>query len=295
MDLPRSYLNCAKNRKVVPIIYTWSALICLILSIGGIPPIIGTLKLLTAVTFVAYSVYFFNDLRDIEDDLKNLEMGNSSHSKRPLLSGKISKSLILKFAIFSGILGLSTAITINIQVFLAQLLYLVLGILYSQEPIRLKKRFFMKQLTIASGHVLATISGALLVGVINPPTIFLAALNFAIALGVNPLLDIRDLRGDRVMGITTIPVVFGPTQTVRFAIATSLSIAAASVLGYSQLGFHIVVPILSIIILAALIYSIYPIIRRWDEPDYVNLVIFNRFLPLFVSLQLVPVVDILSF
>lgn len=227
--------------------------------------------------------------------MKNLEMGNPSHGNRPLLCGMISKNLLMKFSIISGVVGLMVAYTLNLQVFLAQVLYLFIGILYSLEPIRLKKRFFLKQLTTASGHALSVLSGALVVGVITPPILFLIAINFAISIGVNPLMDLRDIRGDREMGLSTIPVVFGPAITVRFAIATFLSIAAATVIGYASLGFNLAMPILATIVITALIFTIYPMMKRWNDPEYVNLVMFRKFVPLFLVLQLVPVVGVLSF
>jgi len=264
-------------------------------SYGGLPPLAVALKLVAAVTFVGYAAYFLNDICDLRDDLKNLEMGNPSHAKRPLISGTISRSLLMKFAVISAVLSLLTAFTLNLKVLLVQVICIILGVFYSLEPIRLKKRFFLKQLVTATGHALSTLSGALAAGVIGPPALFLIAINFAISIGVNPLMDLRDLRGDRAMGVTTIPVVFGPTLTVRFAIATFLSIAAASALGYAQLGFNLSMPILAVIVLSALIFTVHPMVRRWNEPGYVNLVMFNRFIPLFLLLQLVPVVGVLSF
>ena len=295
LELLKSYLNCAKNRMMVIYIYTWSSFAGLIVSNGALPSPLTALKLIATVTFVGYAAYFFNDICDLEEDLKNFEMGNPSHARRPLVSGTISRGLLMKFAVLSGAISLLAAFTLNFQVFLVQVVCLVLGVIYSLEPIRLKKRFFLKQLITAIGHGLSVLSGVLAAGVVNPPALFLIAINFAISIGVNPLMDLRDLRGDRAMGVITIPVVLGPTLTVRFAIATFLSIAVASVIGYAQLGFTLAMPILATIVLTALILTVYPIMRRWDEPGYVNLVMFNRFVPLFLLLQMVPVIGILSF
>jgi len=265
------------------------------LSYGGIPPLHEALRLIATVTLIGYAVYFFNDVCDLKDDLKNLELGNPSHGRRPLISGTISESQLLKFALLSAGLGLGIAFSMNLKVLLAQVLYLILGIFYSLEPIRLKKRFFMKQLITATGHALSVLSGALVLGVISPPVIFLVAINFAISIGVNPLMDLRDLRGDRAQGLTTIPVVLGPTITVRFALATLASIAAASIIGYARLGFNFAMPILATIVIGALIFTIYPFMKRWNDPGYVNSVLFKKFIPLFLALQLVPVIGILIF
>lgn len=280
---------------MVIFIYTWSAFVCLILSYGYLPPLLETSILIIAVTLVGYSIYFLNDVCDLKDDKKNLELGNLSHSHRPIVYGAISKSLLIQFAILSAILGLLAAFILNLQVFLALALYVFLGICYSLEPIRLKKRFLFKQLITASGHALAVLSGALVVGHISPPVIFLIVLNFAISLGVNPLMDLRDLRGDRVKGVKTIPVVLGPKFTVRFAIATLFSIAVASIVGYSRLGFNLTMPILSTLVIIPLIFTFFPMLKRWDDSSYINLIMFTKFIPLFLVLQLVPIIGILSF
>ena len=293
--LLRSYLNCATNRKMVVYIYTWSSFACLLLSYGGLPPLHEALRLVATVTLIGYAVYFFNDVCDLKDDLKNLELGNPSHGKRPLISGSISESVMLKFALISAALGLGIAFSMNLKVLLAQVLYLILGVLYSREPVRLKKRFFMKQLITATGHALSVLSGALVLGVIGPPVIFLVAINFAISIGVNPLMDLRDIRGDRAQGLTTIPVVLGPQITVRFALATLAAIAAASIVGYSRLGFNVAMPVLATIVIGAIIFTIYPFMKKWNDPGYVNVVMFNRFIPLFLALQLVPFIGVLTF
>ena len=252
------------------------------------------LRLLVAVTFAGYGVYFFNDLCDLKDDLKNFELGNPSQANRPLLKGTVSESHLIKFTYVSAFVGLVSALTLNLNVFFALVLYLFLGFVYSQEPMRLKKRFVSKQLITASGHSLTVLSGALVLGVISAPIIFLIAINFAISMGVNPLMDLRDLRGDRAMGLKTIPVVLGPRAAVNFAIATVLSILAASIIGYARLGFNLTLPILSTIILTAMIFTFYPLIKKWNEPAYVNIVMINKFMPMYIALQLITVIGVLK-
>ena len=290
----RSFYDCAMSRKIVLYIYTTSSLACLMLSYGGLPPIFEAFRLLVAVTFAGYGIYFFNDLCDLKDDLKNFELGNPSQANRPLLRGTVSEGDLIKFTCIASLIGLVSALSINVSVFFAITLYLVLGFLYSQEPIRLKRRFVSKQLINASGHALTVLSGALVLGVITAPIIFLIAINFAISMGVNPLMDLRDLRGDKAMGLKTIPVVLGPRVAVNFALATVISILAASVVGYARLGFNLTLPILSTIILSAMIFTFYPLIKKWNEPAYVNIVMIKKFMPMYIALQLITVIGILK-
>lgn len=290
-----SYIECAKSRKVVIFIYTWPTLVCFFIASRGLPLPIEALKLTAAVTLVGYGVYFYNDIYDLQDDIKNWEMGNLLKASRPLSSGKISEDLLAKFAVLSAALGLLVAYTIRVEVLLLQAAYLMLGFLYSTEPIRLKKRFLCKQLTISVGLVLANLSGAFAGGGITPPVLYIVAMNFSLALGVNPLVDLPDLQGDRVMGVKSIPSVLGPVMTVRFAIAVLAAIAAASVMGYAQLGFNMAMPILVTIIITALIYVTLPLLRRWDEAQFANVVLFKKMVPLYLILQIVPAIGILAF
>ena len=175
VNMLRSFFDCAMSRKIVLYIYTTSSFACLMLSFGGLPPLSEALRLLVAVTFAGYGVYFFNDLCDLKDDLKNFELGNPSQANRPLLKGTVSESHLIKFTCVSAFVGLVSALTLNLNVFFALALYLFLGFIYSQEPMRLKKRFVSKQLITASGHSLTVLSGALVLGVISAPIIFLIA------------------------------------------------------------------------------------------------------------------------
>lgn len=280
-----SYASCVKSRKEVVFIYTWPAVLCMLIASRGIPPLFEVLKLILAVTFVGYSVYFYNDIKDLEDDLKIKELGSPAQSRRPLGSGKISKSMLKKFAIFSAIIGVLVAFAINMQVFILQLAFIVLGLLYSTNPIRLKKRFLMKQLTIMAGLMIVHLSGSLTLGVINPLILFLMLVSVLLVIGINPLVDLRDIRGDRFVGVKTIPVIWGPEMTVRLALSVVTAIGAAYAIGYYSLGLSIALPILGAIIVVSWFYVILPLLRKWDDPVYLNIVLFKKVIPLYMMTQ----------
>ena len=289
-ELIISFAVCAKSRREVVIIYTWPAFLCLLFASGIAPPSFKALKLVLAVIFVAFSVYFYNDIRDLEDDLKMRELSNQTQVGRasaPLGIGKISKSRLEKFALFSAIFGLLVAFTINMQVFILQLAYIVLGILYSTDPVRLKKRFLMKQTTIGAGLMIAHLTGGFAMGVINTPILFLMAVSAAMTIGINPLVDLRDIRGDRITGVKTVPVVWGPEMTVRLSLGVLAAIGAAYVLGYYGLGLNVTAPILGTIVVVTGFYVVFPLLKKWDDLGYLNRVLYRRILPLYISLQFV--------
>jgi len=274
-----------KSRKEVVFIYTWPALIGLLIASNGFLNIFETFKLIVAVTFIGYFVYFYNDLVDLEEDLKNRELGNPTPAGRPLGSGLVSKNLMIKFTVFSGTLGIITSYLINMNVFLIQLFAMILGIIYSTEPFRLKKRFVVKQLVVAAGVVIENFTGSLAVGGINLHVLYLAILNIIFILGINPLVDLRDIRGDKVSGIRTIPVVWGPQMTVRFTLGVLVAIGAANLIGYLNLGFNLAMMMLVFVIIGSLIYVVYPLLRKWDEPVFLASLINRKIIPLYMALQ----------
>jgi 4-hydroxybenzoate polyprenyltransferase len=186
------------------------------------------------------------------------------------------------------------AYSINLIVLGLSAAYLILGILYSIKPIHLKKRYLMKQLTIAAGTLIVVLVGAYTAGGVNTPILYMLVLHFIICMGLNPLLDIRDVRGDRIMGVKSIPVIWGPELTVRLYFASIVVIGGATLVGYSRMGFNMAMPLLVLMIMGAWIYVSLPLIKRWDDPIFLNYLAFKRILPFYFVLQLVPLVGLMN-
>ena len=261
---------------------------------GGIPLLLEALKVVLAMSFVGYGVYFYNDIIDLEDDLRNRELGNPAPSSRPLGSGRVSMSRMWKFTIFSAIVGLFIAFTIGIQVFILQLIFLVLGILYSTEPVRLKRRTLGKQAIIMAGGLLATISGALTLGIINTQVLYFILLNVLLNGILSPTADLRDIRGDRISEMKTIPLLWGPEMTVRLILGVLVAMEFATLIGYSRLGFTVAMPILFTVIIVTLIYVVFPLLRRWNDPIYLNIVIYKKIFPLYILLHIPAYIGVLN-
>jgi 4-hydroxybenzoate polyprenyltransferase len=252
-------------------------------------------KLIIAVTSIAYSIYLNNDICDLEDDIKYINLGKPQAANRPLAKGLITKKEMRIFVISFAILGLSTAILINFQAFLAQLGFLTLGIAYSTEPIKLKRRFIVKYLTLASGAALSILTGGFASGCINGKLMFFVIISFIIFFGLGSLNDIRDLKWDKMVGVKSFPVILGPKTTVRMMLGTLFGVMVGFILGYYQLGFNITFPILSSIILIGWIYSIYPLYEKYDDEVIIHKVVVKRTYPLWIFLQMSILLGSLSF
>jgi len=255
---------------------------------------LDVLKLIVAMSLMGFGVYFYNDLTDIQDDLKNYEMGNPTPANRPFGSGKISEERLKKFILFSMITSLLVAYFINLNVLGLLLAYMILGILYSADPIRLKKRYLMKQPTITMGVLLANLTGAYTAGGVNMPILYLLIISFVMCMGLNPIADLRDMRGDRIMGVKTIPVMWGPELTVRLYFVSIVIVGGATLVGYSRMGFNTAMPLLVLMILGAWTYVSLPLLRRWDDPKFLQALIFKRVFPFFTLLQLAVIIGLMN-
>jgi len=268
-------------------VYSWLSIIGLCIVFKGLPPPILAAKLFCAMTGMALGMYFYNDVCDLEQDRTSRELGGFSPSDRPLCRGLVSKRRMEFFSGLMVILGLTASILINLEVLLIQIAFLVLGLIYSTEPICLKKIFLMKQLTTVIGGSIACISAGLAAGIITVQLLYLTGLYVLFTAGVNPLGDLRDIDSDRKGGVKTVPIVWGPGATIRLALATFTAAAATTWIGFYRLGFNIVLPILGTIVLVALAYVIYPLLDHLEDREYMANVVYTRGLPLLFLLQFI--------
>ena len=282
----KEYFLCILSRKEVFIIYTWTTLIGILISYEGFPQFDIMIKTIATISFTGMAIYLYNDLKDFEDDLLSKKFCNSISLSKPLCQGKTSLRRIYQFSLLNGILGLITAYFVNIQVFVLMAVFIVLGYLYSTEPFKFKKKFLMKQVTVAIGGLISCILGGFASGIITPSLIFFSGMSFFMFFGVNPIIDLRDMEGDRVVGVKSFPIIWGPKFTVRLAIATLTASMIANIIGYYQFGFSFVLPSLGAIVLGATIFVIHPLLNNWEDLTSLNKIIIKKMYPLFMVIQL---------
>jgi 4-hydroxybenzoate polyprenyltransferase len=117
---------------------------------------------------------------------------------------------------------------------------------------------------------------------------------FIVNMGINPIMDVRDVRGDRIMGIRTIPVVWGPEAAVRLYFASFFVMGIATFLGYAQLGLNTALPILVGLILVAWLYVSIPLLKKWSDPIFLQSLIIKRVVPFYCIMQLVTLIGIMN-
>ena len=273
--------------------YAYPALINLLIASRMTFNIYQMFLITLCVTFTSYAVYWYNDYSDAEFDRINEGEGETDRSKRPYTSGRITKNQFLTFILLTASAGLLIAYYLNIYVFVVQLVYLFLGVLYSTEPFRLKKRLVGKQFVVMAGGVLSCLSGAMVFGTVLPANMYSMVIN-AIIYAVAPTLgDIRDIVGDRKIGARTLPVIFGSKFTVRFAMGGFVAVILAGLVGYYGVGFNVALPILTTISMGAWIFTVYPIMQRWEDAAYVEKIVFKRIIPSNLFIQVIPLIGLL--
>jgi chlorophyll/bacteriochlorophyll a synthase len=155
-----------------------------------------------------------NDWYDREVDAIN-EPG------RPIPSGRIPGQWGLYIAIIWTILSLLVAATLGRWVLISAIVGLTLAWAYSAPPFRLKQNGWLGNAACGfSYESLAWITGAaaMLGGALPPvPSLTLALLYGAGAHGIMTLNDFKSIKGDRQMGINSLPVLLGTEGAARAA------------------------------------------------------------------------------
>lgn len=240
---------------------SWATLIGLFIAKQGIPPLVDSIKALAAVSAIAGSIYIYNDIADIEIDRAN-------NSNRPLATGKVSKNDAMTLVSILAIGGILVSTLINLETTLLSSVFLTLGFAYSNNRVRLKKKFMVKQLVPAIGGVISSLIGGTTMGLISGRIIFVGLLFFVLIFVGAPLLDLKDMFGDKKYECKTFAIVFGPGLTVKIAISALISLGIITLLSYPLIGFNYVSGILVSTLCFVFALTIFPLLKFWQNPDF---------------------------
>jgi chlorophyll synthase len=143
--------------------------------------------------------------------------------QRPIPSGRIPGKWGLYIAGIWSVLSLLVAATLGTWVLIATVVGLILAWAYSAPPFRLKRNGWWGNAACGfSYESLAWVTGAaaMLGGTLPPPQVLLLAVLYGIgAHGIMTLNDFKAIKGDREMGINSLPVLLGPDRAAQVACA----------------------------------------------------------------------------
>ncbi len=192
---------------------------------------LGILIIFLSVAFVFWSLQVFNDIFDADID-------RIVGKQNLLLSGVTGKYYYSLF-VFLLVLGLCYAVIINFQAFLILVAYLMLGIVYSMPPVRLKRIPVVSTFVIAvavclciglgfsvyyGGRAFGGIPGRVLL-----PTLVGVSLGFIAK-------DIGHVEGDRAHGVITLPVLLYDRERLLGRVPIALLVS------FSYLVYAVFIP-----------------------------------------------------
>ena len=126
-------------------------------NILNLPLLLKTTIAFSAFCLISSALYIFNDLKDLEEDkLHPLK------SKRPIASGKIKKSTAILMIVVLGLLGFSSAFTLNKNYFIIILVYFLIRMAYS---IKMKHVVILDVFVVALGFLIRVVAGGLAIEV----------------------------------------------------------------------------------------------------------------------------------
>jgi geranylgeranylglycerol-phosphate geranylgeranyltransferase len=205
-----------------------------LLATGSIPPFsVSFLCAFVAVFCSLLGVNLLNQITDIE-----IDRINKPH--RPLPSGKISKkAAIIITAILYAIAGVAAAV-VSVPAFALTAVYLIMGLLYSLPPARLKERFILSNISIAICYNFVNfLMGWVVFKPLGAAPLPLLALLFAYDVIAINAKDYFDVEGDRLHNARTLPVLLGTKKALDVDEISNLAILSV----FIALGFSGVIPI----------------------------------------------------
>ncbi len=180
------------------------------ITFGQLPPltifnIIALIVLFLTIAFWWAFAVGHNDIVDLRSDL-------ISNPHRPLPAVKITLLETKSVNAVLFLLSLWGALILGYYALLFVVGAHIIAFLYSSPPLQIKKLPFFNPLSIAVASLLFMMAGFFAVSpslaLNNFPKEFIFATLACLTLGVN-FKDIKDINGDRAVGVKTIPVIFG--------------------------------------------------------------------------------------
>lgn len=185
--------------------------------------------------------YIYNDVTDVE-----MDKINPIKSKRPLPAGLTRKEDAMLLVYLTGLIGITLSLFLNPICFVLCVIYLVLSIIYSHPAVRLKKRFIIKELTVASGYILTMLTGGFaVVGTFHTTFVFAGILYFFFSfMGLPAFHDITDVKEDEMYGVKTMAIVLSWKRKVQLLMFFILAMMTLTPFTYTSLGFNAILPII---------------------------------------------------
>jgi len=259
----RTLIHYARVRSQV-YIFAWTALISVLIATNLNPDPFVAIRAVAAIYLLALATYIYNDITDIKADSVN-------SSNRPLVSGRVSRNLVLVLSFILNSAGILLALSINIYVALVAAAWLVLGVVYSHPKTNLKDKFPYKTIINSAGAGLAAIIGGAAVESFSLYLVYVTSLAVTFLWILGPLGDINDLRGDRMAGKRTLPLIIGVLPTVIMMLTITPGIAITSFIIRDLIDMNMLALFMILGVSVGSVYILRPLIWKWNNEHLIKM------------------------
>ncbi|MCE1274678.1 MAG: UbiA family prenyltransferase [Chlorobiales bacterium] len=205
------------------------------------------------------------------NDYFDLELDRLNEPTRPIPSGRISE----REAIWNWVSVLLAAMTISIGIayhiggqrglvfIICMTTGLILGYVYSAPPFKLKKNIFLSAPAVGISYGFITyLSANVLFSEIRPEVMWLAILNFFMAMSLIIMNDFKSQKGDAESGMKSLTVLIGP----RYTFLTAFIIIDLAFAGFALLAWQWNFRFLMYMVVISLIINILVQVPIYRDP-----------------------------
>jgi len=203
--------------------------------VTSLDPYIQTTFILTFCLFIVSLVYAAV-FAIVSNNIEDLETDKISNKSRPLVTGKVQLKTYRNAGIICQLIALMMARMLSLELFYG-ILFISLGYyVYSCHPFRLKKIPFLAKLIIGLNSLTMALCGYTFAGgtISDFPIEWAIFILVPLSLSAN-FVDLKDIEGDRVMGVKTLPVLWGEKKAKHF-------ISISTVFTYMMAGYLLHIP-----------------------------------------------------
>ena len=224
--------------------WSWNTAAACFIAARGHPPFIPAVLSIAAMVFISLSVYIYNDIIEAETDKLN-----PVKRHRPLPSGRVSRKDAMNLVYISGGCGLIMVFFANVTSFLFALLYFITLIAYSHPKIRIKNKFPLKELVLASCFPLTSLIGMYAASNSFAVHAFFAGVLVAVLVySLEPVItDSIDIEEDTLTGVKTLASVLTWKQRTRLFVTGVVIVMVTIPLVYRALGFNVILPLVAVV------------------------------------------------
>ena len=179
------------------------------------------------------------------NDIEDIDIDKISNQERPLVQHTITASEAKEIGYIWLIVALAGSWSVGFYPFYMCLVAIIISYVYSVSPLRLKRVTALSTFLISIACLVTILAGFFFVSinkvVATFPVLFVIKILIIFTLGVS-IKDMKDVEGDGVNGIKTVPVIFGKNGPWVVGVFFGLSVLLVPIFISFYLLYIIAIP-----------------------------------------------------